>query len=158
FAQAFRRWGLDVDAVPVAQSAARLTARPNGVVQEVVAALDEWALQRRRDGRPVADWRKLHELATQLDGSAPRRQLRRLMAEAPLRPSLVSLPFWVKARLQLRAHSRRVDPAAAPVLEVVSLARILARFGDADRAEDLLRAALARQPEEVVLLVNLGRL
>jgi hypothetical protein len=44
FASAFRDWGLDVDAVPAAEAAARLKARPAAVVTEVIAALDEWAL------------------------------------------------------------------------------------------------------------------
>jgi hypothetical protein len=49
-----------------------------------------------------------------------------------------------------------VDPATAPVLEVLSLARVLERFGDAAGAEAQLRAALAAHLDEVVLLVNLG--
>jgi serine/threonine-protein kinase len=158
FIRAFQRWGLDVAAVAVEQSVARLKARPQSVVREVVAALDEWALHRLQNRPCAGDWRKLHALADQLDGSAPRRQVRRLLAETPLRPSLVTLPLWVKARLQLQEHLRGVDPATAPVLEVISLARVLESFGDAAGAEGRLRAALAAHPDEVVLLVNLGRL
>ncbi|MCI0455990.1 MAG: tetratricopeptide repeat protein [Gemmataceae bacterium] len=158
FAKAFRDWGLDIYAVPLAESVARFKARPNSVVQEVVAALDEWALQRRQDGDPKADWRKLHNLADQLDSSARRQQLRRLMAQSPLQLSLATLGRWVQARTQLRDRIGRVDPATAPVLEVISLARVLERFGDAAGAEGQLRAALATHPDEVVLLVALGRL
>jgi eukaryotic-like serine/threonine-protein kinase len=159
FAQAFRDWGLEVDAVPLGESAARLKRRPKSVVQEVVAALDEWALQRRWDGRrPEADWRRLHELADQLDESAPRRQQRRLLAEAPLRPSSATLAGWATARARVRDHARRLDPATAPVLEVISLARTQATFGDAAGAESLLRRALAAHPDEVGLLVTLGAL
>jgi eukaryotic-like serine/threonine-protein kinase len=158
FAQAFRSWGLDIDAVPVGESVSRLKARPNGVVQEVVAALDEWALQRREDGRPAAAWRQLHDLADRLDDSAPRLHLRRLLAGSPPQPSLTTLGQWLQARAELRAHVRRVDPATAPVLEVISLARTLWNFGEARAAEQVLRAALAAHPDEVVLLVDMGRL
>src|SRR5262249_6493189 len=62
FAAAFRRWGADIDREPVAKVAARLGAQPRPVVQEVVAGLDEWALERRRQGRPEAAWRRPHDL------------------------------------------------------------------------------------------------
>jgi tetratricopeptide (TPR) repeat protein len=158
FAQAFQRWGLDINSVPVEQSVARLKCRPNSVVQEVVAALDEWALQRRRAGRGAADWRQLYELATRLDASAPRRQIRRLMIATSLQPSLATLAQWVQARAKLRDHVHRVNPATEPVLELISLTHVLERFGDAQSAEALLRAALAAHPDEVVLLMDLGRL
>src|SRR5262249_48180398 len=46
----------------------------------------------------------------------------------------------------------------APVLEVISLARTQATFGNAEEAEILLRRALAAHPDEGVLLVTLGAL
>jgi serine/threonine-protein kinase len=48
FAAAFRAWGLEVDRTPTAEAAARLQARPATLVTEVVAALDEWANERRQ--------------------------------------------------------------------------------------------------------------
>src|SRR5262249_14138927 len=63
FAQAFRAWGLDVDATPVAEAAARLGERPPTIVVEVVAALDEWAGERRLRS---PGWRRLANLAAAL--------------------------------------------------------------------------------------------
>src|SRR5262249_1450733 len=51
FTLAFNEWGLDVDAPPTVEAAARLKARPAAVVTEVIAALDEWADERRGAGR-----------------------------------------------------------------------------------------------------------
>ena len=63
FAAAFLAWGLDVDTVPTTEVASRLKGRPLAVVMEVIAALDEWASQRRQDGKPEAEWRRLADLA-----------------------------------------------------------------------------------------------
>src|SRR5262249_27687549 len=66
FRQAFRDWGLDVDGTPTEQAAARLAGHPRQVVTEVIAALDEWASERRRQ-KPPGDWRRLDGLAQALD-------------------------------------------------------------------------------------------
>src|SRR5262249_12538814 len=76
FRAAFRDWGLDVDAAPVAEAAARLGRRPAAVVAEVVAALDEWAGERRRQGQARAAWERPAGLAQALD-DGPRAQRRR---------------------------------------------------------------------------------
>ena len=47
YAAAFHRWGnLNVDAGEEAEVAARLRAEPEAVVQEVLAALDNWMRHR----------------------------------------------------------------------------------------------------------------
>ena len=86
YAAAFRRWGLDVDGTPEAEVVARLGAEPDAVVQELIAALDGWMLERRRMNRPEAEWRRLFRVAEQLDRSERRRWLRTLLiGEAPPR-------------------------------------------------------------------------
>src|SRR5205085_10588345 len=72
YAAAFREYGLDVDALPVAAAAAHLRNRPDAVQAEVVAALDAWAEARRQRGRPEAQWCRPADLAVALDGD-PRR-------------------------------------------------------------------------------------
>jgi serine/threonine-protein kinase len=67
FAAAFRHWGLGVDATPPSEAAALLKARPAVVVTEVIAALDEWASERRRQGKPKAACQRLADLAALLD-------------------------------------------------------------------------------------------
>jgi serine/threonine-protein kinase len=47
-ANAFRQWGIDVDQHRIDDMAARIKKRPAAVQKELIAALDEWAAQRRR--------------------------------------------------------------------------------------------------------------
>src|SRR5262249_18344295 len=46
--------------------------------------LDEWARERRRQKRPDAEWRHLHDLAERLDGGEQRREVRRLRGSGTL--------------------------------------------------------------------------
>src|SRR5262249_22209175 len=80
-ARAFRDWGLDVDATPTAEAAARLKARP-AVIVEAVAALDEWARERPAG----AGQQRLADLAAALDDAPEswRRELRGILARRRL--------------------------------------------------------------------------
>jgi tetratricopeptide (TPR) repeat protein/tRNA A-37 threonylcarbamoyl transferase component Bud32 len=171
FASAFRDWGLDVDAV--AETAARLKARPAVVVTEVIAALDEWASQRRVDKKPEAA-RRVAELAAALDAEpgSLRRELReilerdRLLVEralgvlsAALRPVPVpAIVPWGRDRTRLRQLADRMDPAAEPMLGLLTLARALGVAGEEELAERLLRDAVQAHRREVVLYHTLGQL
>jgi superkiller protein 3 len=174
FASAFRAWGLELDATPTAEAAARLKGRPAAVVAEVVAALDEWASERRQQGRPPAEWQRLADLAAALDGETDgkRRELRAMAARgrlpreraldalsAALRPVPIPLEVPLGAdRPRLRRLAGQTDPAAEPVLGLLTLARALRAAGDEVLAERLLRAAVQARPREVVLYHTLGRL
>jgi tetratricopeptide (TPR) repeat protein len=174
FARAFREWDatFDVDKLSAAEAAARLKARP-AVQAEVVAALDEWASERRRQGMAEARWRRLSDLATALDDPGTTRQgeLRRLMAGGTLqreralgllalalRP--VPVPFDAglgQDRQRLRQLAEKTDVAGEPVLGLLSLARALLASGDDLLAERLLGAAVQARPQEVVLQNALGK-
>jgi len=174
FREAFRAWGLDVDATPTSAAAARLRARPAAVVVEVVAALDEWAGERRHRGRPRAEWERLAALAQALDDEpgSKRRELRAMLARGQLereralgmlalalRP--VPVPFdagWGADRGRLRQLAATTDVSAEPVLGLLTLARALGGAGDAAGAQDLLRAAVRARPREVGLHQALGAL
>ncbi len=171
YAAAFRRWGLDVDGTPEAEAVARLAAEPDLAVQELVAGLDGWMLERRRQ-RPEAEWRRLARVADQLDGSAQRRRLRALLVgAAPPRadgvagvvgvgapwPALWELPHGSAWRT-LRELRREIDPRTEPALTVVALAEACAAVGDIAGAEQVLRQAATARPEQVVLLSALGKL
>jgi tetratricopeptide (TPR) repeat protein len=186
FASAFREWGLDVDAVSAAEAAARLKTRPAAVVTEVIAALGEWASQRRMDRKKGAEWRQVAALAAALDddpGSlrsealdedpgSVRRELRAIVARdqlpverslgmlsAALRP--VPVPVAVplgQDRARLRQLAERIDPAVEPVLGLLTLTRALRVAGEEALAERLLRRALTARPREVVLYHTLGQL
>jgi serine/threonine-protein kinase len=173
FVLAFRDWGLEVDAVSTAEAAARLKARPPAVITEVIAALDEWASQRQRAGKPEAA-RRLAELATALDDDpgSLRRELRAIMARgrlpveralavlsAVLRP--VPLPVEVplgEDRSRLRRLAEKIDPTSEPALGLLTLTRALWAAGEEALAERLLHAALTARPREVALYHVLGHL
>jgi serine/threonine-protein kinase len=174
FAAAFRRWGLDVDGAAAAEAVAQLGARPAAVVAEVVAALDEWAGERRREGKPAAEWRRPAELAALLDDDpgSKRRELREVLARGRLRleraldvlsAALRPVPVPVEVplgpdRARLRELAEQTDPAAEPALGLLTLARALGEAGEGALAERLLRAAVVARPREVVLHHALGQL
>src|SRR5262249_41113195 len=85
FARAFLDYGLDIGATTTREAAARLRGRPAEVVREVVAALDEWATERRRLRLPAAQTRRLAALAEALDADPDHRELRALLARDRLR-------------------------------------------------------------------------
>jgi serine/threonine-protein kinase len=173
FASAFRDWGLDIDTLPMAEGVVRLKARPAAVVTEVIAALDEWANQRRLDKKPESAGR-VAELAMALDAESGslRRELREIIARdqltseralgvlsAALRP--VPVPLVVplgRDGTRLRQLADHIDPAAEPVLGLLTLTRALRGVGEEALAERLLRAALRAHPREVVLYHTLGDL
>jgi serine/threonine-protein kinase len=171
YGTAFRRWGLDVDGTAEDEVVQRLGAEPAPVAQELVAGLDGWMLERRRN-RPEAEWRRLYRVAERLDGSDLRRRMRALMVGgAPPRAEVVAglvgigSPWpapWAlahggtwQALLELR---REIDPRTEAVLTVALLAGAFVEVGDAAEAERVLRQAVTARPKEVVLLVALGRL
>jgi tetratricopeptide (TPR) repeat protein/tRNA A-37 threonylcarbamoyl transferase component Bud32 len=172
YAEAFRRWGVDVLGTPEEAMVKRLREEPEVVVQELIAALDAWTLHRQRQAKPKADWRRLYRLAEQLDRNERSRKLRSLLVEgAPPQAEIVAglvgvgPPLLVLWRLnrgdewrQLQQLSRRMNPAKEPVLTVVLLAQALFQVGDSAGAEAELRQALAARPYEVVLLDTLGKL
>jgi tetratricopeptide (TPR) repeat protein/tRNA A-37 threonylcarbamoyl transferase component Bud32 len=173
YAAAFQRWGgLNLDGGSAADVAARLRQEPEAVVQEVLAALDNWMLYRRRQKQPEARWRRLFQVADALDRNPRSRQLRALVMEEALPPrpeAVVGLlgaspwpALWELTRgrswrplLELRGQ---VDAAREPVLALRLLARASEEVGDSAGAEALLRWATAARPEQVVLLDELGRL
>jgi serine/threonine-protein kinase len=172
FADAFRRWGLDVDGTPEDDVVARLGAEPEVVVQELIAALDGWMMERRRQGRPQAEWRRLFRVADQLDRNERHRRLRALLVRwsLPRAESVAGLvgvgspwpTLWELARgdgrQRLREVRREIDPRTDPVLTVLLLAQAHDAVGDAAGAEQVLREAATVRPDQVVLLTALGNL
>jgi serine/threonine-protein kinase len=172
YAAAFRRWGLDMDGTAEAEVAERLRAEPEGVVQELIAALDGWMMERRRQGRPDVEWRRLYRFADQLDPSDRRHRLRALSVDGlPPRAEWVAglvgmgspwSALWEQARgntwRHLREVHKEIDPRKEPALTVVLLAQACAAVGDTAAAEKVLRRATTVQPGQVVLLDAMGKL
>jgi tetratricopeptide (TPR) repeat protein len=172
YSAAFRRWGLDVDGTAEAEVVARFGAEPDLVVQELIAALDSWTLERRWQRRADPEWRRLFRLADRLDRSERHRRLRALLLEGspPRAQSVAGLvgatspwpALWELARgdtwRELLEVREKIDPRTEPVLTVVLLARAFAVVGDAAGAEQALRQAVAVLPDQVLLLHALGEL
>jgi serine/threonine-protein kinase len=172
YAAAFRRWGLDVDAAAEGEALARLREQPEPVLQEIIAGLDSWMLERRRANRPEGEWRYLYRLAGRLDRSDLRRQLRALLAEeSPPRAEAVAgllggAPPWTalwelgRGGPWLRSLTLRgqVHVETEPVLTVLLLVQACAVAGDVAGAEQVLRQAVAARPDQVVLVKALGNL
>jgi tetratricopeptide (TPR) repeat protein len=172
YAAAFRRWGLDVDGTAEAEVVARLGREPDVVVQELIAGLDAWMLERRRQKRPEAQWQHLFRVAERLDSSERHRQLRAwLLGGSPLRAEAVaglvgaglSWPaLWELARCNtwrgLREVRREIHPRTEPVLTVMLLAEAFASVGDVAGAEEVLYEAVTARPDQVLLLTGLAKL
>jgi serine/threonine-protein kinase len=172
YAAAFRRWGLDLDSAAEAEVVARLGAEPPVVVQELIAALDGWMMERLRRKRPEAEWRRLFRVAEQLDRSDRHRRLRLVLAGVSppraetvagmvgvrsLWPALWDLEYGNPWRHLLEVR-KAIDPRKEPALSVVMLSRALASVEDVAGAEEVLRQAATARPDQVVLLHALGRL
>jgi eukaryotic-like serine/threonine-protein kinase len=166
YADAFRRWGLDVDSGAEADVVKRLGAEPLPVVQELIAALDAWMMERRRQKRPEAEWRRLFRVADRLDPSDRHRQLRAvLVGESPPYaasvagmvgvtspwPILWELEYGNAWRHLLEVQTE-VKPRTAPALTLVLLAQGYIEVGDTAKAETLLRRATTTRPDQVLLL------
>jgi serine/threonine-protein kinase len=170
-ADAFRRWGLDLERTPPDEAATRLGALPPPVVEAVVGALDAWALVRSSQKHAAAEGERLAQLADRLDTNTERRRLRRLLRDGSLRRervvdalTRVLLPWSAlcepapdSGRNQLLKRAAEVKLGEESVLGIVTLARGLGEAGAADRSEALLRSALASRPNSVPLLMALGR-
>jgi serine/threonine-protein kinase len=147
---AFAGHDLDVDRTAPAELARRIRARPPAVVRDIVAALDDWSSELRRLGRPVAEWLPLSRLAGAVDDNTWRNDLRRLVE-----PGADALDRS-KRRQALLELARRADLEQLPPASVTLLARQLLQHGERAEAVRLLRAAVARHPDDVWLNYDLA--
>jgi serine/threonine-protein kinase len=138
YARAFREAGLDVDSESAEEIAAKLKARP-AALNAVVAALDDWALERRAGKQPVSRWRRPLEAARAADPDSFRERVRAAI--------LQSDPRARAEQLQTLAS----EPAATDLspTSALLLAAGLRSLGEGEPAEKLLRAVAARHPEDV---------
>jgi serine/threonine-protein kinase len=171
YAAAFRRWGLDLDRTAEAEVVARLRQEPDVVVQELIAALDGWMMERRRT-RPKAEWGVLFRVADQLDRSDQRRRLRALLVDglpprAEWAAGLVAMAspwpaLWEQARGTTWRHllevRKGINPSKEPAPTVLLFAQACAAVGDTATAQQMLTDAATARPGQVVLLDALGKL
>jgi serine/threonine-protein kinase len=148
YARAFREVGIDVDDLGAEMAATRIKARPAGVPLALAAAIDDWAVQRRKARPKDADgWMRLVGAARGADPDPQRDQLRQIWSQ----------PDRKAQREPLRELARGADPQGWPVQSLDLLASVLAEAGDRDAAVALLRRAQAHHPGDVWINYDLGR-
>jgi serine/threonine-protein kinase len=142
---AFASYGLDVDVLTTEEAARLLSGRPETELMEVAAALDDWALERRRLQRPEAEWRRLVALARALDPDVWRDALRALdpTDNARQRSKLLELAQT--------ANVSRLPPASVELL-----GRALRQAGELKKAEEVLRQGQRHYPKDVWLNYKLA--
>jgi tetratricopeptide (TPR) repeat protein len=134
YANAFQRFGIDVEALDPADAAERIRAR--GVAVELAAAVDCWAL-RRRERAAEADaekWQRLVQVAQLADPDERRQQVR----DALLKQDEKTLQ-------QLAADPKTLE---LPPSTLDLLGRALEVVGSPEAAANLLRAAQLRHPND----------
>jgi tetratricopeptide (TPR) repeat protein len=141
FAKAFQEFGIDIDALPPAEAAARIER--TSVRRALVKALDQWATMRQR-ARATKDpsWKKLIELAGQADPDEWRSRFRAALLRQD-RPALEKMAVEVPVR--------DVPPAT-----IYLLVHVLADLGAVDQAMSVLREAQRHHAEDFWLNSVLG--
>jgi tetratricopeptide (TPR) repeat protein/predicted Ser/Thr protein kinase len=137
YAEAFRRYGLDVEALPAAEAARRV--RGSAIREELLAALDQWAWSHEKGPRRE----KLWDVAGGADDNPWRRALRGAARRAD------------RARLkELAADARALEQ---PPVVLALLGEALQGVGLPGEAVVFLRQAQQRHPEDFWINHNLGR-
>jgi tetratricopeptide (TPR) repeat protein len=140
FAQAFRDFGIDLEALPSAE-AAQIGRRSIGTA--LIKALDQWApLRRRARGAHDHSWKKLLEVAGQADPDKWRNDCR----AALLRGDRQALE-----KLAASIDIREVTPATLWLL-----GNDLVELGARDQGVALLRRAQQQYPDDVWINDYLG--
>jgi tetratricopeptide (TPR) repeat protein len=138
YTRAFREAGLDIDGDSPEDVGAKLRARPL-VVDALVVALDDWALERRAGKQPASRWRRPLEVARAADLDPFRDRARAAF--------LQSDPKFQEKELRALA----VDPEAGKLEppSALLLAAFLRDLKAIDPALALLRAVAARHPDDI---------
>jgi eukaryotic-like serine/threonine-protein kinase len=139
YAAAFRAAGLNLDALELTEFARRLRRRPEAVVIELAAFLDDWSAVRRGTRRSVAAWRRPLAAARLADPEPYRDRLRTVLLAEDRKPQAEALKVLAAAP----------EAADLPAPTAVLLGRTLADLGQAEAAVALLRRAAGRHPDDV---------
>jgi serine/threonine protein kinase/Flp pilus assembly protein TadD len=142
YLRAFRDYGIDVEVLPPADAGSRIRARPDAVARELVAALDEWALERRRRNLSGTGWRRLLAIAQAADTTPLHHQTRDLLERRDA------------TALGKLAAEADVTTLSAPTLLLIG--QILAEAGDRADAVAWLWRAQRRRPGDVWINYSLG--
>jgi serine/threonine-protein kinase len=141
YAQAFRDYGIDVEALGTEEAASRIRARSDPVARELLAALDDWAHERSK-WQPEG-WQQLVAVAQAADGDPWRKELRDLLARRDF-PAL-------------RKLAEASDVLTQPVQSLQLLGVGLAA-ADGPAAVGFLRRVQRQHPADVWINAELARL
>jgi tetratricopeptide (TPR) repeat protein len=145
YVRVFRSIDVDVDQLPVEQSAKHFQGWREEELIELAAALDDWAWERRRLDRPTAEWQRLVVLARAVDRDEWRGALRALdyLNIAEERDQLLHL-----------AHTAKV--CELPPANVELVGRALRAAGALEQAVLVLQEAQLLHPHDVWLNYELA--
>jgi eukaryotic-like serine/threonine-protein kinase len=138
YTRAFREAGLDIDGDLPEEVGAKLRARAR-VVDALVAALDDWALERRAGKQPASRWRRPLEVARAADLDPFRDRARAAF--------LQSDPKIQEKELRALAADQQAAQLQPP--SALLLAAFLRDLKATDPALALLRAVAARHPDDI---------
>jgi tetratricopeptide (TPR) repeat protein len=145
YTEAFRSYGIPVDALSPAEAGARLAARPIAV--ELAGALDHWAFSRRRARPPrIAEAQHLVRVARLADPDPWRNRLR----------DAIDLMLADKPRARLELERLVADASGLTAASAERLARALADLGNREAAVALDRAAQRAHPDDFWINSNLA--
>jgi serine/threonine-protein kinase len=142
YARAFRNYGIDVTALPAAEAAERIRARP--IRRELARGLDFWSSMRRRAGtKTPPDWKELLDLAREADRDPWRNQVRDALARDD--------------RNALEALASAADVRHLPPDSLTLVGRTLADYLNAPvQAVSLLQQAQRQYPADLWINDALG--
>jgi tetratricopeptide (TPR) repeat protein len=133
YADTFRDYGIDVEALARDEAVRRISA--SAIRVELAVALDDWAYVRKGIAKPFeVGWRDLLAIAQQVDPDTLRNAIRSALANNDRK----SLPQLAEA-----AKQQDLPPAST-----VRLARALHGSGQLRPAVDLLRVAFRKHPRD----------
>jgi serine/threonine-protein kinase len=147
YANAFRDFGIDIDAISAHEAGVKILARPAPVAAALVGSLDDWASTRRL-AHPKArePWERVIAAARAADLDPLRDRLRALWLT----------PDRKTERDSLRKLAQEADPEKWPPQSLLLLAAALSDSGDPDAAVRVLYRVQAVHPGDVWVNHTLG--
>jgi serine/threonine protein kinase/Tfp pilus assembly protein PilF len=146
YAQAFRDYAVDIEALPADESVARLRTRP-ALTLPIAAALDDWVEARRGLGERASSWKLLIVIARGVDPDPLRDQFRAAWGR-PVTPEL---------QAELLRVAKSVDIKAQRPATIIALAHALNRAQLAEAALGMLRDGQYAYPADFWLNFDLAK-
>jgi serine/threonine-protein kinase len=141
YAAAFRKYGIEVEALTPDGAAAWIRGRV--IRDELTAALDDWALERRTAARAGAgDWKHLSAVARAADSDSIRNQLREALT--------------TNNREALKKQAETAGVTELPVATLELLGKALSELGEAEAAVACLRRAHQKRPRSFSITHHLA--